>query len=235
MASSPMSARAGQIVVQQQNRQFAGFTLDLQRASLWYSGQEVKLRPKSYEVLKYLVENHGRLVTKDELIQAVWPDSFVTDNSLVQCLHDIRRALGKEAQQLIRTVPRRGYIFDADVVETEPQPSATVLTENADAFKLVIEEQADSRHFRLGWVSLVGLAVLLLVSVGIFRLINHAKANLSGSKFSAPFQNVQTTQITNLGNVWGIGISPDGQYLVYALEESGRDSLWLRQTRTESN
>ena len=228
-----MSARAGQILVEQQNKQFAGFTLDLQRASLWRSGQEIKLRPKSYEVLKYLVENPGKLVTKDELIQAVWPDSFVTDNSLVQCLHDIRRALGKDAQRLIKTVPRRGYIFDADVVETEPRALETVLTDNADELKLVIEEQTDSRHFSLGWVTLLALAVL--ASFGILKLINHAKANLSGVKLSAPFQNVQTTQITNLGNVWGIGISPDGQYLVYALEESGRDSLWLRQTRTESN
>ena len=48
-------------------------------------GQEIKLRPKVYETLKYLVENPGRLIGKKELIEAVWPDAFVTDDSLVQC------------------------------------------------------------------------------------------------------------------------------------------------------
>src|SRR5207237_7588863 len=94
---------------------FNGFAVDLDRACLLHSGEEVKLRPKVFEALKYLVENDNRLVTKEELIKAVWPDSFVTDDSLVQCLVEIRRALGDEAQRCIKTVPRRGYMFVAEV------------------------------------------------------------------------------------------------------------------------
>ena len=56
-------------------------------------GEEIKLRPKVYETLKYLVENPGRLISKQELMQAVWPDAFVTDDSLVQCTVELRRAL----------------------------------------------------------------------------------------------------------------------------------------------
>jgi len=103
---------------------FNGFAVDLDRACLLHSGEEVKLRPKVFEALKYLVENNNRLVTKEELIKAVWPDSFVTDDSLVQCLVEIRRALGDEAQACIKTVPRRGYIFTAGVNQAgleEPQ------------------------------------------------------------------------------------------------------------------
>ncbi len=83
-------------------------------------GTEIKLRPKVYDVLKYLVENPGRLVGKQELIHAVWPDSFVTDDSLVQCTVELRRALGDRDQQILKTVPRRGYILSAEV---SPLPS----------------------------------------------------------------------------------------------------------------
>jgi TolB-like protein/DNA-binding winged helix-turn-helix (wHTH) protein/Tfp pilus assembly protein PilF len=91
---------------------FDGFTLDLACGCLRRGCDEIKLRPKSFDVLRYLVENRGRLLSKEELIRAVWGYSSVTDNSLVQCLIEVRRALGDQNQVLIRTVPRRGYIFE---------------------------------------------------------------------------------------------------------------------------
>ena len=91
---------------------FNEFTLDLVRGCLVGGNrQEIKLRPKSFATLRYLVQNNGRLISKDELIDAVWPDTAVTDNSLVQCLKEVREALGDKSQQYIKTVPRRGYIF----------------------------------------------------------------------------------------------------------------------------
>ena len=77
------------------------------------------LRPKSYRVLEVLSERRGLLVSKDELIAAVWPDVAVTDESLSQCISDIRRALGKDAARLLRTVPRRGYVLDTEPFGTE--------------------------------------------------------------------------------------------------------------------
>jgi DNA-binding winged helix-turn-helix (wHTH) protein len=96
---------------------FDAFTLDVSRGCLRCGADDVRLRPKSFDVLRYLVENPGRLVGKEELLRAVWRNAFVTDNSLVQCLIEIRRALGHGAQAIIRTVPRRGYIFDIPVIE----------------------------------------------------------------------------------------------------------------------
>jgi DNA-binding winged helix-turn-helix (wHTH) protein len=96
---------------------FDAFTLDVSRGCLRRGADDVRLRPKSFDVLRYLVENPGRLVSKEELIRAVWRNAFVTDNSLVQCLIEIRRALCDDAQAIIRTVPRRGYIFDISVIE----------------------------------------------------------------------------------------------------------------------
>jgi len=105
---------------------FADFTLDLERGFLRRGTEEVTLRPKAFEVLACLVEHHGRLVTKTALVEAVWPDAAITDNSLAQCLLEIRRALADEEQQLIRTVTRRGYLFAAPVttpvVEIPRQP-----------------------------------------------------------------------------------------------------------------
>jgi len=94
---------------------FGEFVLDLETGFLRRNGQDVPLRPKSFEVLTYLVVHHGRLVPKNELVEAVWPDTAVTDNSLSQCLFEIRRALEDDAQTAIRTVARRGYVFDMAV------------------------------------------------------------------------------------------------------------------------
>lgn len=97
---------------------FGEFTLDTQKGCLLKGAQEVKLRPKVYETLKYFVQNPGRLIAKPELIRAVWPDSFVTDDSLVQCTLELRRALADNDQQLLKTVPRRGYIFSPPTADT---------------------------------------------------------------------------------------------------------------------
>jgi predicted ATPase/DNA-binding winged helix-turn-helix (wHTH) protein len=97
--------------------QFGDFTLDVSRGCVFKGRREIKLRPKVFEALKYLVENPGRLIGKEELIKALWPDTFVTDDSLVQCTVELRRALDDRRQQLIRTVPRRGYTFVAPVTQ----------------------------------------------------------------------------------------------------------------------
>jgi adenylate cyclase len=89
--------------------QFQGYTLDVLRGSLSFGEREVELRPKSFEVLRYLVENAGRLVTKEEIIKTVWPNVVVTDESLTRCVSEVRRALGDGDQTIIKTIPRRGY------------------------------------------------------------------------------------------------------------------------------
>jgi TolB-like protein/DNA-binding winged helix-turn-helix (wHTH) protein len=73
------------------------------------AGRPCPFRPQTFAVLRHLLANRGRLVTKDELMQAVWPGVAVTDDSLVQCIGEIRRLLGDEGKKLVETVPRRGY------------------------------------------------------------------------------------------------------------------------------
>jgi TolB-like protein/DNA-binding winged helix-turn-helix (wHTH) protein/Tfp pilus assembly protein PilF len=124
---------------------FDEFTLDLTRGRLLRGQEEIKLRPKSFEALKYLVENNGRLISKDELIHAVWVDTAVTDDSLVKCLKDIRHALGDEAQQIIKTVHGRGYIFDREVRDNGPT-QVTTYTEETAGVQVIIEEEETNGH-----------------------------------------------------------------------------------------
>jgi TolB-like protein/DNA-binding winged helix-turn-helix (wHTH) protein/Tfp pilus assembly protein PilF len=102
--------------------QFGVFTLDTSRASLVGPDGPHPLRPKTLDVLVYLVRNPNRLVSKAELLDAVWPNVFVTENSLVQCISEIREALGRDAASVLKTVAKRGYIFTAD--ETVPSAVA---------------------------------------------------------------------------------------------------------------
>ena len=90
---------------------FGNSSLDLARGCLRVEGQEIDLRPKSFAVLRVFVENPGRLISKDELIEAVWPNVLVADESVAQCVSEVRKALGDGDQTIIKTVSRRGYIF----------------------------------------------------------------------------------------------------------------------------
>lgn len=95
-----------------QSLRFSSFTLDLERLCLLGPAGQVDLRRKSFEVLRYLVEHAGRVVSKTEVMSAVWPDVTVGDESLTQCIWEIRRAIGDQDQQIIKTVPRRGYLIE---------------------------------------------------------------------------------------------------------------------------
>jgi predicted ATPase/DNA-binding winged helix-turn-helix (wHTH) protein len=108
--------------------QFGEFTLNAEKGCVFRGTEEVKLRPKVYEALKYLVEHSGRLITKQELSEAVWPDAFVSDDSLVQCAVELRRALNDRDQQILKTLPRRGYLFAAPVVKCS-QAMNTITTD----------------------------------------------------------------------------------------------------------
>jgi adenylate cyclase len=108
---------------------FDRYVLDLDRGCLLLDGREITLRPKTFAVLRYLVENAGRLVSKDELFAAVWPKLAVTDDVLVQSIGDLRRELGDDGPRLIKTIPRRGYRFESAVSTIAPdEPSLTDAT-----------------------------------------------------------------------------------------------------------
>lgn len=97
--------------------QFGPFRLDLDNARLWRDQEALRVAPKAFAVLHYLAERAGRLVTKDNLFQAVWPGVVVGDAALTICIRELRKVLGEspKAPQYIETVHKRGYRFIAAV------------------------------------------------------------------------------------------------------------------------
>jgi len=93
-----------------------------------HDGTDVKLRPKSFDMLHYLLERPGKLVSKTELLDSIWSPAVVTDDVVTQCLIDIRRAIGDRSQSMIRTVPRRGYILELPVRKTRTAVELPIAT-----------------------------------------------------------------------------------------------------------
>src|SRR5262245_12099771 len=112
---------------------FGEFKFDPLNQCLWQRGVSLDLTPKSYSLLDYLLTNRGRLVTKNELLEHVWHDSYVTDAVLKVCVREIRKTLDDDAAtpRFIETVHRRGYRFIAPVQECDNPPVATTATPQA--------------------------------------------------------------------------------------------------------
>ena len=96
---------------------FGDYLVDTRRGTLSLRDIEIPLRPKTWELLRQLVAKPGCLLGKDELIAALWPDAVASDDSLVQCVVELRRALDDRDKRVLRTVAKRGYRFEASVSE----------------------------------------------------------------------------------------------------------------------
>jgi DNA-binding winged helix-turn-helix (wHTH) protein/TolB-like protein len=123
-------------VKQKRYFEFGQFQLDVRERSLLRNGEAVQVTPKAFDTLVILVENAGSLVEKDEMMRAVWPDSFVEEIGLARNISVLRKLLGEDPgeQQFIETVPKRGYRFKAQVREhvDDAQGSAGVLSAGDD-------------------------------------------------------------------------------------------------------
>ena len=120
-------------------KQFGPFLIDPTQRALLRDGQSVPLTPKAFDVLAALIEEPGRLVSKDELLAKVWPDTFVEESNLAYNVYAVRKALSDAAGngQYIETIPKRGYRFIAAVTPVMPiqaspvEGSAVVGTDDA--------------------------------------------------------------------------------------------------------
>ena len=109
---------------------FASFRLDIAGECVWRGTEAITLRPKAFAVLRALVERAGRLVTKEELLRAVWPDTFADEAALRGCIREIRKKLGDQpsAPHLIETARRRGYRFIGKISDQQPADSGPQLS-----------------------------------------------------------------------------------------------------------
>jgi DNA-binding winged helix-turn-helix (wHTH) protein/Flp pilus assembly protein TadD len=152
---------------------FSGFELDQERAELRRpDGETIKLRPKTLEILRLLAKNAGRVLSKQQLMEAAWPNVHVGEDSLFQCIREIRTALGDDKRQVVRVISGRGYLFQAEVTGVPapaapeiapvsqpgpavPDTTATVATNNEPAKRFF-----DFSRRRIAFASVAGLAIL---------------------------------------------------------------------------
>jgi DNA-binding winged helix-turn-helix (wHTH) protein/TolB-like protein/Tfp pilus assembly protein PilF len=141
--------------------EFGEFRLDVHERSLTKNGEIVAVTPKVFDLLVALVENRGSLMAKDELIERLWPDSFVEEANLNVNISALRRALGErpEDHRFVETVPRRGYRFVADVRTTASEAESGVEEATAPA------ERHSYPAKRFGGI--VVLAAFILISLGL--------------------------------------------------------------------
>jgi TolB-like protein/DNA-binding winged helix-turn-helix (wHTH) protein len=180
---------------------FDGYILDFQRGCLLAGDEEIALRPKTFEFLRHLVSNPGRLVSKDELLAVVWPNIVVTDDSLVQCVTELRRALRDHDQRLIKTVQRRGYRFEG-VLSAEPSaalPCGAVPIKSATV-EASAPARHDSRHAdrarRTAMLTAIGAFALLIAALGASWWWFSA-----GDRFTAPLPlSIAVLPFNNLGD-----------------------------------
>ncbi|WP_412512290.1 winged helix-turn-helix domain-containing protein [Variovorax paradoxus] len=115
LASASLRGRAGVATAVQ----FAGFEFDFERGQLRQGGTLIPLSPKPDALLRFFLANPQRLIGKTELMDSLWPDVVVTHDSLVHCIGELRSRLGDHGATLIATSPRRGYMFDAEVLPVQ--------------------------------------------------------------------------------------------------------------------
>jgi DNA-binding winged helix-turn-helix (wHTH) protein/Tol biopolymer transport system component len=225
--------------------EFGPFSIDTVNRQLLRDGDVVPLKAKAVDTLLLLIENNGDVVEKDDLMQALWPDSFVEEANLTQNIYTLRKALGGD---YIETIPRRGYRFMAKVKEGNGAPDVIVIqekTRTSVSYEVDTDElpnelpltrqvidltsqvprqlpAASRAQHRWLWIA-VPVALIAIAGVAIlFWPRTH----------SAPFESVKLTKFTTTGKAVHAAISPDGKYVAYVLNDSGQQSVRLKQLAT---
>ena len=187
--------------------EFGLFRLDPTRRLFFRQDQVVPLTPKVLHTLLVLVENSGRVVSKDELMKAVWPDTFVEEGNLTQNISALRKVLGENPGEhtYIETVPKQGYRFIADVVEE----SLTIATPRL------------TRERRLRWAGV--LLVMVAIAAGIGLYIGQRPSAANSLKVTV------SPKVTPLTAYPGLELhptfAPDGNQVAFAWDGEREDNL----------
>jgi TolB-like protein/DNA-binding winged helix-turn-helix (wHTH) protein len=175
-------------------KSFKSFRLDTANHFLWRDGDRVPLAPKGFDVLAYLVEHVGQVMTQDEILEALWPETYVNPEVLRKYIQEIRKALRDRPDnpEFIETLPKRGYRFVAPVTDesgVEPQESApslppveqaTEATVEAELTPLAVETSSGERTLWKLAIILV-LAIVAAVAIGAYFRPARSVANASSS------------------------------------------------------
>ena len=212
---------------------FGSFDADFQSQELRKQGVRLRLSRQSFQILQVLLERPGELVTREELCQRLWPaDTFVDfEHGLNAAVNRLRECLADDAEKprYIETLPRRGYRLIAPVngSRTAVERTEPVVPTGAQPVQ-ISGSAAIATVERHKWMVAGGvfavLVVLGMASSWVYFLLHRPAP--------APFQKFTITQITNSGKAARAAISPDGRYVLIAMDDNGMESLWLRNDPT---
>lgn len=227
--------------------EFDNFLLDSQQRLLFRDGEPLELTPKVFDVLLELVQNGGRVVEKKELMEKIWPDSFVEESNLTQQVSTLRKKLGQDsAQRYILTVPGRGYRFVAPLKSWDDDAVVTVqervrsririgdTVESSDqdqiipSAHLVLPSAPEKDHSRMRWAIMIGVAIIFVGALAFLLIKIFRRPTI------APFTNVRLSRFTTDGKVGCAAISPNGRQVAYAETEGAQQTLWIRQVATSN-
>jgi DNA-binding winged helix-turn-helix (wHTH) protein/Tol biopolymer transport system component len=227
--------------------EFGEFRLDSLRRTLKKNGEDVRLTPRIFDLLHVLVQNEGRIMTHDELLDTVWDGAFVEQSNLKKSVSALRQALGESpnAGDFINTVPRKGYRFISPVRAFADEPETIVIRETRA--EITVEEQIEEdpitvlsahtplalegkKRSNLAKFTLIPGAFLLLAVVAFSAFYIFREPDPSFS-----VERVKTTKLIADGTVANVvSVSGDGKYLVYAVIANKNTSLVLRQLGADS-
>lgn len=209
---------------------FADFRFDSERLKLWHNGDIILLSPKASELLALLVRHEGRFVSKEEIFETVWKDTFVEDGVLTQNIYTLRKALGtNDGQPMIENRTRLGYRLTVPVhkaiqtngdlsIETLPLEDATELSTNGEITR------TPRRMLRL---AIAGAVALILLPTAFFGW-RYLRPSINAF-FRPPIESVKFTKLTNSGDLVSAVLSPDGNIIAFIRG----DGVYLKDINTD--
>jgi eukaryotic-like serine/threonine-protein kinase len=206
---------------------FGPYRLDGAARTLTRDGEPVVLTAKALDTLLVLVRHRERVVDKDELVKQVWPDTFVSDDSLTHSISVLRRALGDDSAQpvYIVTIPRRGYRFNTPVA-VEQSASGDEHAAAPAAPAVEPPETAEPASLKIRWGLALGVAAAAALALAFRVGPSTAPAGL------APDTTVRFVQEAPAGHLVASGavVSPDGRHVAFVARkrDTGRAQLWVR-------
>lgn len=225
--------------------EFGPFQLDVVNSRLLREGEVVALKPKVFDTLLVLVENGGTVMSKEDLMERLWPETIVEENNLTQNISALRKILSDSDQPYIETIPKRGYRFVVEVREVREEADDELILQRHTSAHIVIEQEeipSSENVIRADAPLSIAAAPSLLshrVKMAVAALLLTAIAGLTWWQISRPQHQAFNPSDFHFAPVedWkaeigetsvSLALSPDLKMIAYSRRQNGNGDLWIK-------